>query len=136
MRGHCTRSRRPAAEGTAALKVAREVFRLWGDDGHIKSHYSDHMYEHHLPHLRGTLTTACGRGALELLIDCLRQAVTIEGNSNYSHLSGNPVSHVNIPPFDIGDVLMTTVRQTAEELVRDGTMTEVDPIGWTETGVT
>ena len=113
MRGHCTRSRRPGGggRGTAALKVAREVFRLWGDDGRIKSHYSDHMYEHHLPLLRGTLTTACGRGALELLIDRLRQAVTIEGKSDYSHLSRHPVSHVNIPPFDIGDVLMTTVRR-------------------------
>lgn len=116
-------------EGTAALKVAREVFRLWGDDGRIKSHYGDHMYEHHLPLLRGTLATASGRGTLELLIDCLGQAVTIEGKSGYSHLSMHPVSHVNTPPFDIGDVLKTAVRETAEELVRDRTVTVSEVVG-------
>jgi len=82
-----------AGEGIAALEIAREVFRLWGDDGQIKSHFGDQMYEHYLPLLRGTLTTACGRDALELLIDCLRHAVAIEGKGDYTHMgtSKNPL---------------------------------------------
>jgi len=118
-----------AEEGTAALKVAREVFRLWGDDGQIKTHFSDHMYEYHLPRLRGTLTIACGRDALELLIDGLHQAVTIGGRAATAILSMHPVSHVNIPPYDNSDVLMTAVRETAEELVRDRTVAMSEVVG-------
>ena len=116
-----------AGERRAALRIAREAFRLWGDDGHIKDHFSEHMYEHHLPAVREVLTNACGGDALELLIDCLRQAVTIDGR--YSHRSMNSVSHVNSPPFDIPDVLMTAVRQTAEESIRNSTVPMTEVIG-------
>jgi len=54
-----------AGEAVAVLKVAHELFRLWGDDGQIRSHYGEHMYEHHLPILAVPLTAACGHGALE-----------------------------------------------------------------------
>lgn len=118
-----------AGEAAAAIKVARELFRLWGDNGQIKSHYGEHMYEHHLPLLAGPLTAACGRGALGLLIDCLNQAVAIAGRSSYSLLSRNPVSHVNTPPFDVCDVLITAVRQTAEELVRSGVAPTNEVVG-------
>ncbi len=108
-----------ASEGTAALKVAREIFRLWGDGGQIKSHFRDHMYEHYLPLFRTVLTKACGRDALELMIDCLRQAMSIGGNGGYSRLSIRPVSEVDNTLFGIEEVLVAAVRETAEELIRD-----------------
>ena len=36
-----------------------------------------------------------------------------------AHMYMYPVSHVNVPPFGVGDVLTTAVREAAEELVRD-----------------
>ena len=103
----------------AAMIVARELLRLWGNSGKVESHYSQHMYEHHLPILMPALVTACGRDALQLVIDLLHQAETIAGRSSYSHLSSQSIAHSNTPPYDIADALMTAVRVTAETLVKN-----------------
>jgi hypothetical protein len=108
-----------ANEPEAAMIVARELLRLWGDNGKIESHYSQHMYEHHLPILMPALVTACGRNALQLVIDLLHQAEKIAGRSSYSHLSSQPIAHSNTQPYDIADALMTAVRVTAETLVKN-----------------
>ena len=72
-----------ANEPDAALSVARELLRLWGNNGKIESHYSQHMYEHHLPILMSALIPTCGQGALQLVVDLLDQAETISGKSSY-----------------------------------------------------
>jgi hypothetical protein len=118
-----------AGQGKAALKVAREVFRLWGADGKTESHFSDQMYEYQLPLLRKTLTMACGCDALAMLIDLLRQVIDIEGKSGYSRSYMHSVAHVNNPPFDIEDALVTAVRETAEDLVRDRACPMIEVIG-------
>jgi hypothetical protein len=110
------------SQADAALKVARELLRLWGDNGRVQSHYSQHMYEHHLPGLTTALIAACGRETLQLLVDLLCQAETIAGKGSYSHLSMQPISHNNTPPYDICDALMTAVRQSAESLVSSTSM--------------
>jgi hypothetical protein len=115
-------------EPDAALRVARELLRLWGDNGKIESHYSQHMYEHHLPFLMSALTAACGKGALQLVVDLLDQAETISGKSSYSHLSMQPVTHSNIPPHDICDALLTATREAAEGLVNSRTVPMRDAI--------
>jgi hypothetical protein len=113
----------------AALKVARELLRLWGDNGRVQSHYSQHMYEHHLPALTTALIAACGRETLQLLVDLLCQAETIAGKGSYSHLSMQPISHNNTPPYDIRDALMTAVRQSAESLVSSSAVPMRDVVG-------
>jgi hypothetical protein len=107
-----------SGEVAATTKVARELFRLWEDNGKIRNHFGEHMYEHYLPLLIGPLIAACGSEFLEVLIDCLRQALTVLGDYSYASFSRTPVSHVNSPPFDLSDMLMSAVRQVAEELVR------------------
>ncbi len=111
-----------ANEAEAALGVARELLRLWGENGRIESHYAQHMYEHHLPILMPPLVAACGRGALQLVVDLLHQAETIAGRNSYSHLSMQPISHSNRPPHDICDALLTAVRESAESLVQSRTV--------------
>ena len=117
-----------ANKSEAALKVARELLRLWGDNGRIESHYGQHMYEHHLPILMPALITACGKEALQLVVDLLHQAEMIAGRSSYSHLSMQPVSHTNRPPHDICDALLTAVRDAAEDLVKSRTMPMRDAV--------
>jgi len=107
-----------SGEVAATTKVARELFRLWEDNGKIRNQFGEHMYEHYLPLLIGPLIAACGSEFLEVLIDCLRQALTVLGDYSYASFSRTPVSHVNSPPFDLSDMLMSAVRQVAEELVR------------------
>jgi hypothetical protein len=111
-----------ANEAEAALGVARELLRLWGENGRIESHYAQHMYEHHLALLMPALVAACGRDALQLAVDLLHQAETIAGSNSYSHLSMQPIAHSNRPPHDICDALLTAVRDSAESLVKNRTM--------------
>ena len=111
-----------ANEAEAALGVARELLRLWGENGRIESHYAQHMYEHHLAILMPALVAACGRDALQLAVDLLHQAETIVGRNSYSHLSMQPIDHSNRPPHDICDALLTAVRDSAESLVKNRTM--------------
>lgn len=111
-----------ANEAEAALTVARELLRLWGENGRIESHYAQHMYEHHLAILMPALVAACGRDALQLVIDLLHQAEMIAGRNSYSHLSMQPISHSNRPPHDICDALLTAVRESAESLVKSRTV--------------
>jgi hypothetical protein len=101
----------------AAMSVARELLRLWGNNRKVESHYSQHMYEHYLPILMPALVTACGRDALQLVIDLLDQAETIAGWSSYSHLSSQSIVDSNTPSYDIAGALVTALRVTAETLV-------------------
>jgi hypothetical protein len=101
----------------AALNVAREILRLWGDNGQILSHFERHMYEHHLPDLVTMLTTACGRDALQLFVDLLHDAERISGNK-YAHFSSQPISELGMPANDIFEALIIAVRTSAELLIR------------------
>jgi hypothetical protein len=111
-----------ANEADAALRVARELLRLWGENGRIESHYAQHMYEHHLPILMPALVVACGRDALQLAVDLLHQAETIAGRNGYSHLSMQPIAHSNGPPHDICHALLRAVREAGESLVKTRTV--------------
>jgi hypothetical protein len=111
-----------AKEADAALGVARELLRLWGENGRIESHYAQYMYEHHLAILMPALVAACGRDALQLAVELLDRAESIAGRNSYSHLSMQPIAHSNRPPHDICDALLTAVRESAEGLVKSRTV--------------
>ena len=104
-------------QSVAALTVARELLRLWGEERQVESHYSQHMYEHHLPALAEALTRACGGTAFELLVGLLHQASSIAGRSSYSHVLRESISDPHNPPFDICDALITVVSKSAENLI-------------------
>jgi hypothetical protein len=106
-----------AGESAAAMHVARELLRLWDNDGQLASHHSQHMYEHHLPELTATLTAACGIDALRLVVDLLRHAVTISDRARYGYLSTRSIAESGGPPNDIFEALVNAVRQSAELLM-------------------
>jgi hypothetical protein len=118
-----------AQQPEAAMAVAREVFRIWGENGRIESRYSQHMYEHHLPLMMPPLIEVCGKGALQMVIDLLRDAETIAGNSSYGHLSLRSIADSTTPVLDIFEALIVSVRKSAEILVKNGVVPMRDVIG-------
>jgi hypothetical protein len=118
-----------AKQTSAALRLARELLRLWDDNGRIATHHSEHMYEHHLPSLIEALTVACGIDALYLVVDLLRQAVSISSNGRYSYLSTRPIVESGLPPNDIFEALVNAVRRSAELLIEGKAASTSDVVG-------
>jgi hypothetical protein len=118
-----------AKQTSAALQLGRELLRLSDNDGQIASHHRDHMYEHHLPSLIEALTAACGIDALHLVVDLLRQAVSISSSARYGYLSTRPIAEGDLRPNDIFEVLVKAARRSAELLIEAKVASTSDVVG-------
>jgi hypothetical protein len=105
-----------AKQPEAALRVAREFFRLWGED-RIESHHPQGMYEHFLPELVTLLTAACGKDALQMFVDLLHQAAAASNTASHGYLPSGSVADNSISSYGIFEALLVAVRRSAETLI-------------------
>lgn len=87
-------------EPEAALRMTRALFKVFSDDGELKTLFDRHMYEHFLPKAVQALAPFCGADAVGMLCELLDQAVRIgrkvgeNPHFDYSHhLSGTISEH-------------------------------------------
>lgn len=113
-------------EGSAALRVARAVFKVFAEDEGLTTLFPRHMYEHHLPRAVKAIAPVCKVEAVALLADLLDQALHISGKvkdnppHDYSYYTSGEVSEHG-PKHDVIEGLIG-------EIVRASKLTiEADP---------
>jgi SAM domain (Sterile alpha motif) len=103
----------------AALKVARALLQIWEQNGHLVTHYAQHMYEHHLPSLVGPLAACCREDALRLFAALLQEAAGITRRTDSGHYSMRPLGDDGMAQHDVYESLISAVRRSAEALIQE-----------------
>ncbi|RWC92299.1 MAG: hypothetical protein EOS72_01910 [Mesorhizobium sp.] len=113
-------------EGSAALRVARAVFKVYSEDDGLTTLFPRHMYEHYLPSAVKAIAPVCKVDAVALLADLLDQALHFSGKvkdnppHDYSYYTSGEISEHG-PKHDVIDGLIG-------EIVRASKLTiEADP---------
>jgi hypothetical protein len=112
-----------ANEKTATATIAKAILRVSDADGRLRTHYSQHMYEHSLPKTTDIITKALGLEALQLLNNLLYEVGVIEGKIkldpfyDYTSVISGPLPQNQSDTYDVFGALVSAVRQCAVELI-------------------